>query len=73
MRCEDLSEPELLVWKAFPKGECPLFSRDGFTSRGEVVLRRARISSFLDLEGARLSNPDSYALFAPGIFGPGEF
>ena len=67
MRCEDLSEPELLVWKAFPKGECPLFSRDGFTSRGEVVLRRARISSFLDLEGARLSNPDSYALFAPGI------
>jgi hypothetical protein len=44
-----------------------VFFRDGFAARGEVVLRQAHISSFIGFEGAHLSNPDGYALSAPGI------
>ena len=35
----------------------PVFCREGFAADGEVVFRRAHITGFLDLSGARLSIP----------------
>jgi hypothetical protein len=37
------------------------------TAHGEVNLLGARIGGMLDLRGARLTNPDGYALIADGL------